>query len=283
MLPTFIYDQFGRVKEELAINGVKTTFSYDLGFGEDLTGLPLRIKTGDHSETYEYDVMGRSTEMTNHFGYPTVFTYDKIGRQVTFTEGEGGKKHVTTNVYDEQHRLVKSFDKVAGEERASITKYDQYGETVSSTNPLGHSRQILKRDNRGHVLEVREPDGALYRVESFDPLGRPNGMIYPTVERLGTQGRFQTEEMHDLVKTYNDVPRTHRNTGQKVTSVKYQWGPNRVVTEFWSLRGELVAKETLEDGRLQKIVNHYSQRSELLQVDRYEGNANIAEGATTHS
>lgn len=268
----FRYDNLGRLIAHFGANGVNSVFTFEKNGKEDPSGLPLTAKIGQLTTTYDYDPMGRKVREKNHYKHVVSYQFDKIGRKVKIIEGTGSKKHETVFRYDAQHRVINSIDKADGKERKNTEKFDRYGELLFTQDPLGNKREILKRNKRGEVIQVREPDGGLWDYPEYDALGRLNRTSYPLVAQIGPEG-LKTDNLNDQVIEYDDTPKPYRHLPiEKVVKRIIRNGDSSSTTEFWSLRGELVATETTEEGRIQKIVKTYSKRSELLQIDRYEGN-----------
>ena len=209
---TFVYDADGVPTDVYHSGGYHVVVeSISTSRGIRVEGLRLAGR-GDEPETriaaFEYDALGRLTDVIDSTGRPMLFEYDRDERitqwtdrsghsyryiygqdgRVTRTEGTGGflsadfaydpAAHTTTmtdslghaSVYhrNAHNQVVKTVDALGGE---TLTEQDRYGRLLKRTDPTGRTTRITW-DERGNPVRIEHVDGTATVLE-YNALRRP--------------------------------------------------------------------------------------------------------------
>jgi RHS repeat-associated protein len=161
-------------------NPVTTAFEYG-PFGL-VTGATQLARNGTRQTTsYGYDVLGRSSQVTDESGVTTKTTYSPLGDLVTTTESDpsGAILETTTSTYDDLGRLLTSSD--GNRTFRNVYTYD--------TAPHGIGQIALGTSLDGVVSEF-----------TYDARSRPqaetttyNGESYTFADTYDSFGRLATE------------------------------------------------------------------------------------------
>ncbi|MFE6978426.1 LamG-like jellyroll fold domain-containing protein [Streptomyces sp. NPDC057682] len=110
------------------------------------------------SESYKYNVLGETTEVTDAAGATSRFTYDMDGRPLTSVDADGTS---TVNTYDGYGQLTatKDLDAAGTVLRTSSSTYDRAGNPTSVTDFRGHTT-TLTTDATGLITKTVEPVSA---------------------------------------------------------------------------------------------------------------------------
>jgi RHS repeat-associated protein len=115
---------------------------------------------------YEYDAEGRCVHSWGDGGlYDYRFEYDPIGRFTNLTDSLG---HPWTVEYDERLLITRETDPLGG---VTSYAYDEVGRTTAVTDPMGHTT-FYEYDGRGNLLKLTRPDGATIACD-YDQNDRP--------------------------------------------------------------------------------------------------------------
>ncbi|MCP4550398.1 MAG: hypothetical protein GY835_28400 [bacterium] len=120
-----------------------TTYGYNPVTGQllsvtEATGTPLERTT-----TYEYDVQGNRTAVTNALGKRSTFTYDSVGRKLTESHPLG---RATAYEYDVMDRLLAVIDALGG---VTLFGYDANGNKTDHWDANGkHTTFVFDTKNR---------------------------------------------------------------------------------------------------------------------------------------
>jgi RHS repeat-associated protein len=138
---------------------------------------------------YEYDSLNRLKKVTEPNGTVTTYTFDGAGNRETENVVSGGNTRVTTYIYNEQNRLIKTETKLNGIviEVTNFT-YDNNGSQLTSTQTFYENGAVLSSqvtENRynelNQLIEAITPDGNnivhIYNGEGIRVAKAVNGVI----------------------------------------------------------------------------------------------------------
>ena len=143
------YDRAGRLTAELVTSG-NTTHSIEYEF--DATGNRLRkIDSQVGITTYHYDVNDRLIR-SELGGVTTSYTYNASGDMLTATNAT----EQLTNVWDAQHRLIKTTRVKGGNTKTEQYEYDDAGNRVRVTDADAQTRRMLLDTANGLAQIIAE-------------------------------------------------------------------------------------------------------------------------------
>jgi RHS repeat-associated protein len=196
-------------------------------------------------ETYKYNALGETTEVTDGAGQTSKFTYDMDGQVLTSTEPDGTS---TRNTYDGFGQLVSTSDLDATGTvlRTSRAEYDRAGNAVAMTDYRGHTTR-LTFDATGLVTKAVEP------VSATESITTTYGY-----DAAGNRTRFTDGRGNPFVTTYNSwglpesqiEPSTpsHPDLADRTFTTVYD--ANSRIKELRSPGGVVVSHEYDAKGRL---------------------------------
>jgi RHS repeat-associated protein len=248
---TFVYNLYTNVTSFIDERGNVTSYTYDARGEQISVQHPDRaietttwtngLKTADtnvfgQTESFQYDVLGNLTRITDRGGNVRTFTYDPTFSQLTSSTMPGGR--VTTYTYDAAGNVLQMIDPMGG--ITSMT-YDAHGLVSSVTTPRGNATvtsgdftttytyndagRILTRttdlpstetytyDARGDLTSATDTDSHITQyqynslgemIRSTDPLG---GTITFTYDLMGHVAS-KTDQL-GRTTTYAYDPRQH--------------------------------------------------------------------------
>lgn len=279
---TLTYDDAGKVLTATDPTGATTTNTYDGPTGRLLSS----AKPGHAPTTYTYDALGQLTKITDPTGEAVETTYGVLGR-VTSTKDSAGR--VTTYGYTPTGEIAT----VTAPDGGVTTKtYDPVtGKPASVTDPATRTTSSTYKPN-GLVDHTTAPDGgqtvytydAVGRVTSVkDPTSRTATTTYTNAGRVASQadaagvttsftydnaGRLwkSTTPAGTTTVTYTDdglAASTSTPAGLVSTQTYDAAGRAKVftdaagvaTTQTWSLRGQLLSKQTSGRGAQQFTYN----------------------------
>ena len=106
------------------------TYVYDdnsIGYKNQISKTEIVAGENEGTTTYEYDIQGRLTKVTNSDGSLNIYTYDNAGNRISKTAVEGDVSVVTSYTYNEENRLTQS---VTGDV-TTYYGYDNNGNQIS--------------------------------------------------------------------------------------------------------------------------------------------------------
>ena len=182
-----IYDALDRATNQVDINGVVTSITYDslsriltrsypdggvehFGYSPDIAGLTgYTNQIGSNVFDYVYDALGRKTDEICAGVRTNSFTYDGAGDLLTMTDGKG---QTTTFVYDLYGRVTNKLDALGN----SILRYgyDDNSRLISRWTPA-----------KGTTTYGYDPIGNLTNI--VYPLKAPEHMTYDALNHLVTR------------------------------------------------------------------------------------------------
>jgi RHS repeat-associated protein len=196
-------DAFGRVIYETDPDRGATKIGYD-GFGERTD-----VVDGVHTESYDYDVLGRMVAKLDDVGQ-TTWTYDDpqkgLGRLSEVVNPAGITKSYTYKALG-QHGVgqVHTVQLTAGADSLTTTlDYDGSGRLAAITLPpaLGQQFKVLREyDDYGHLLRVR--DALNLQSAPYWELRQING-VGQTTEEWMNGGALTTTRSYDPEKSTLD-------------------------------------------------------------------------------
>ncbi|MFV2117301.1 LamG-like jellyroll fold domain-containing protein [Streptomyces sp. Act-28] len=159
---------------------------YDAPGGE----LSRTVSPAGVQETYEYNALGETTEVTDGAGQTSKFTYDMDGQLLTATDPDGTS---TRNTYDGFGQLVSTSDLDATGKvlRTSSAQYDRAGRPVAMTDYRGHTTRMTY-DATGVVTKMVEP------VSETESITTTYGY-----DAAGNRTRFTDGRGNPFLTTYN--------------------------------------------------------------------------------
>jgi RHS repeat-associated protein len=274
---TFEYDSFGRPTRSTSLEGFVTEYGYDDPQGDSFatglaTSVTLKAKlipvdggaptVEDRTWKYGWDLMGRRLRIENPRGHIQSTEYDELGRIHTVTDG-GNSHTYSYDLMDRVHTITDS----AG--RTASLELNAYGEMKSRTNMDGNQVVVNDRDKNGNIAVITLENGAEYRYEEFDALNRYQRMVYPDLAQRRRRG-LDTFPVPDWEIQYDDVPKPFLPAGGILTTRTTYTQRNRVQVHHIDGRGNDVAEEIHQDGRVLTTVRHFDAVGNLWKVDLYE-------------
>ncbi|MEU9948819.1 LamG-like jellyroll fold domain-containing protein [Streptomyces sp. NPDC047939] len=142
------------------------------------------------SESYKYNVIGETTEVTDAAGATSRFTYDMDGRPLTSVDADGTS---TANTYDGYGQLTatKDLDATGKVLRTSSSTYDRVGNPTSVTDYRGHT-VTLTSDATGLITKAVQP------VSETESITTTFGY-----DAAGNRTRFTDGRGNAFLTTYN--------------------------------------------------------------------------------
>ncbi|OXM62695.1 RHS repeat-associated core domain-containing protein [Amycolatopsis vastitatis] len=204
---SFRYDRRGRLSGIVNSTGAPYQYDYD---GADRI-VAWTDRTGYRYE-YEYGPDGRVVRGAGLDGYlDATFDYDLTGRVTVVTDSLGGR---TEYHYDEHNHITAVVDPNGGVERP---EFDRFHRLLSFTDKNGAVTRY-ERDENGDPTRIEYPDGTALTIE-YDPRWRlpvtvtqPNGAVWrhtyddagrvvSTVDPLGAVATSELDERGHLAAT----------------------------------------------------------------------------------
>jgi len=210
----FEYDLLNRPTQIIDPLGNITQYEYD-----SLGRLIAETDPAGNTTSYVYDEIGNIMTITDRKGGIMSMTYDAGNRLITVTDQEG---NTSTCSYDAMDRRTSQVDPLGVEYRweydllgrlmaqivnydssgphdadTNVTiafEYDQVGNLISQTDPLGNTTTYLY-DSLNRMTHAQAPDGAVvsYQYDGVgnllgvtDPLGRVSTFTYDGLNRVLT-------------------------------------------------------------------------------------------------
>ena len=160
--------------------------------------------------TYTYDKLGRIKTETDGEGNTTTYTHDKNGNVITVTHANGSK---TENSYDSMGRLVSATDP---EGNVTTYTYDVCGNLKTTTDPIGV------------VTENHYEGGKLVKVTKKAATDENEKEIIINAFEYDECGRLKKQTETDglsIEYSYDKAGRTSVVTGSNGRVIKYSYDP----------------------------------------------------------
>ncbi|OOM11653.1 RHS repeat-associated core domain-containing protein [Clostridium saccharobutylicum] len=169
---SYKYDSYGRILSKIDGNGNTSKYEYSNTWNlESKKGKdPVRVITnGGYVYEYEYDEVGRNTEIKTDYGV-IEFSYNNLNYEAKIKDANG---NVTIKNYDNMGNLISlytpntCFNGGMSEEGYRYT-YDHMDRLISIKNPLGIVEKSV-RDTQGNIIKDINPN--YYNYETHDGPG----------------------------------------------------------------------------------------------------------------
>lgn len=254
---TYTYDIGGRITAvstpEAQVIG-KTSIAYTY----DAQNNVLKYTDGEnHTKTYERDLWGRATKITNAKDISEYYTYDTVGN---VTSSKDGNDNMTIYAYNSINLLKSVIDP---EENLTDYKYDREGRLVQETDKNG---QVIKYtynsdDNltsKG-IIDDNLSDSYLYNKE---------GNLFAAISNNGIE-RYEYTENNDLSKKFlngkEQLSYTYNSNGQVKQLINQE--SKSTVYDYDSL-GRLI---TVSDGTNNVATYVYNDNSTVSSITYNNG------------
>ncbi|MDA4122764.1 MAG: hypothetical protein OK456_06245, partial [Thaumarchaeota archaeon] len=167
---TFTYNWLNLVASNETANSGTYSYAYD----QD--GRITKATNPDLTTvTTTYNVYKNTKTVIDENGHPTVFAYDRDGRQISVEQFYTSTKYYTTSyTYDLSGNLLGTTDANA---QTTSYKYDDLNRLVKTTYP-GSSYEAVSYDALGNKLGMVEPSGSVLNY-TYDALNRLTKITYP--------------------------------------------------------------------------------------------------------
>ncbi|MBE5833865.1 MAG: hypothetical protein E7309_04435 [Butyrivibrio sp.] len=163
------------------------------------------------NRAYTYDKLGRVKTETDGEGNTTTYTYDKNGNVITVTHANGSK---TENSYDSMGRLVSTTDP---EGNVTSYTYDVSGNLKTTTDPIGvvtenyyEGGKLVKVTKKAATDDLTvDQEEIIVNIFEYDECGRLN-------KQTETDGLY-------IEYSYDKAGRTSTVTGSNGRVIKYSY------------------------------------------------------------
>lgn len=198
------------------------------------------------SESYKYNALGETTEVTDAAGNTSRFTYDMDGQVLTSADPDNTS---SKNTYDGFGQLVATsdLDTLGATLRTSSFTYDRGGNPLSVTDFLGHT-STLTTDATGLVTKAVQPVSATESITTtfgYDAAGNrtrfTDGRGNPFVTTYNSWGLPESVIEPSTPEHPNTVDRTFTTVYDANGRPKEQRSPGGVVlTNDYDVKGRLI-------------------------------------------
>ncbi|WP_241907075.1 RHS repeat domain-containing protein [Vibrio splendidus] len=242
----FEYSQNNLLIGATNLNGVKTRYKYNdqgqllqvtaadgnvVDFGYSSGRLDSIVSQGKALASYQYDELGRVTQVIDIHGNATQYRYDRIN-QLTHVSGEGNRD--TEIVYGSCPRLVESEALPGG--RTYQYQYNSAKQLVAVIDPmLGVTR--LKRDAAGRTTALIDANQNKTEFE-YNAVGQLTTKRYADGSALKID--YQQGYINSTTNARGVTKSFHYNENNQLTRVSYGDATPEVSYQYNSL-GELVS------------------------------------------
>ncbi|WP_174514510.1 colicin E3/pyocin S6 family cytotoxin [Streptacidiphilus jiangxiensis] len=161
------WDDRGRLAAVLNSSGLPLVYGWD-----EQDRITSWTDRNGHWYAYEYGSDGRVARGDGTGGFlAAAFAYDVVQRTTTVTDSLG---HATVYAYDAQGHVASVTDALGHVVR---TDYDPYGRLLGHADPLGHVTRYT-RDSQGRTVRIDHPDGTVTAAE-YDTAGFLRVLVEP--------------------------------------------------------------------------------------------------------
>ncbi len=145
------------------------TYVYDdnsIGYKNQISKTEIVAGENKGTTSYEYDIQGRLTKVTNPDESINEYTYDDAGNRLTKTTTSGETVVVTNYTYDEQNRLTQSVTGNA----TTYYGYDNNGNQISEWTRIANVSESADGVNLSLQGEATDDLLTFYEYDIFDRL-----------------------------------------------------------------------------------------------------------------
>ncbi len=145
------------------------TYVYDdnsIGYKNQISKTEIVAGENKGTTSYEYDIQGRLTKVTNPDESTNEYTYDDAGNRLSKTTTSGETVVVTNYTYDEQNRLTQSVTGNA----TTYYGYDNNGNQISEWTRIASVSEATDGVNLGLQSDATDDLLTLYAYDAFDRL-----------------------------------------------------------------------------------------------------------------
>ena len=217
------YDENGRLKQIVDVNGKAVEMTYDTGNSRQVVKDQLGYET-----TYIYDDRGNVVTEIDVGGDVLKRTYDNDNHLLTQTDPEG---NTTSYAYDQKGNLTLVTDALGNK---TYFTFNQFGEILTKTNSLG-STITYTYDDRGNRLSLTNAEGGTIKYSSNN-LGRTTAIVGAD----GSTTQFQYDASGNLIRQTDalghDAAYTYDQNGNQLSETTYVTLPTGVqaLTKKWT-------------------------------------------------
>ncbi|PSF35821.1 hypothetical protein C7H19_15470 [Aphanothece hegewaldii CCALA 016] len=227
------YDENGRLKKIIDVNGSDVELVYDLENSvqtvKDVFGNPT---------TYVYDERGNIVQKVNALGGITKRTFDDNNNLLSITDS---LNHTTKYAYDSKGNIISITDSLGN---TAYYTYNNFGQVISRTDPLGNTISYTY-DSRRNLVSTTNPEGQSVH-ETTDKFGNTTSII----DALGNVTQFEYDARSNVTRQIdtfgNETIYTYDNNGNQLTETVKVTTPNglQTLTTNWTYdtEGRVITK-----------------------------------------
>ena len=226
----FKYDANNNLVEMINENGIATRTDYDeldrpVKVVDNYVGGLASLTVGDDANittTYEYDLHGNLTKITNPRGFTTQFEYDAAHRQTKVIDAEN---NTTSFTYDKVGNLTAIADRNGN---TTANKYDELNRVVSIVNAENHKVKFAY-DKVGNLIKATDArgnstaftyNGLNQQVQQVDALG---GVTKYDLDLVGNLTKITDANGHSDTYAYDNIYRLTSMTNAEGHSKSYSY------------------------------------------------------------
>nr|MCR4833096.1 hypothetical protein [Butyrivibrio sp.] len=246
----YTYDLLGNMICVTDPMGRKTAYSHDKAGNVLTVGSLTTTEDGQKDVTiqtsYTYDKLGRIKTETDGEGNTTTYTYDRNGNVITVTHANGSK---TENSYDSMGRLVGTTDP---EGNITTYTYDVCGNLKTTTDPIG-----VATENHYEV-------GKLVKVTKKAATDENEKEIIINAFEYDECGRLKKQTETDglsIEYSYDKAGRTSTVTGSNGRVIKYSYDSMGRVAQTDDC-GSITRFTYTGTGKIKSVIDALGNRTE---------------------
>ena len=263
---TYDYDEYGqRTSVTNALNQI-TSYSYDtLGRLIDLTTPDGKVSHNVYNtagylfQSIQNFDSNKTQNEDSQYNITTTYEYDLMGRQTSITDTYG---HETVYEYDANGQLISSIDPDGNE---NINTYNALGQLESTTDPMGRTT-LYTYDEVGRLIETTDP-AEHYTSSEYNP----NGSLSASIDASGQRTTYTYDDLMRIISTTdaegNTTHTTYDGAGNVSTSTDAEG--NSISYEYDALGRQI--KQTFEDESFTETF--YDDAGNRIQSIDAKGNA----------
>ncbi len=230
----YIYNSLDLVSH-INYNGTK-----EVSYQYDKVGNLVKMDDWLGTTTFEVDLLGQLTKMTDHKGNVVEYAYDAVGNQTSLTYPD---ETVVTKTYDEVYNLTKVHD---AENKDYLYQYDDAGRVTKLTYPNGWVEDY-----------TYDAEGNLLKTVDTDPFHN-NKKATKYEYRYDAEGNLVSEYKRDTTAGNKALTTTYAYDAlnRLVSAHEEGVGLNTTRTYEYDTLGNLIRQE--EDGCIEYKYNGYA-------------------------